>query len=79
MIWNTIIFPAALRPVASKDEGELKGELRRGLQEALEGLEVDGGPHVAGVEQAEGGQKVKWGTWCQEQLFAIMDFRWKKG
>ena len=55
-----IILPAALRPVTSKDEGELKGELRRGLQEALEGLEVDGGPHVAGVEQAEGGeQKVK--------------------
>ena len=40
--------------MASKDEGELKCELRRGLQEPLEGLEVDGGPHVAGVEQAEG-------------------------
>ena len=52
--YQIVILPAALRPVASKDEGELKCELRRGLQEPLEGLEVDGGPHVAGVEQAEG-------------------------
>ena len=50
-------FPAALRPVASKDESELECELRRGLQEALEGLEVDGGAHVAGVEQAEKGER----------------------
>ena len=38
--------------MSSKDEGELESELRRGLEEALEGLEVDGGAHMAGVEQA---------------------------
>ena len=57
IIFVCFFFPAALRPVASKDEGELESELRRGLEEALEGLEVDGGAHVARVEQAEGGRE----------------------
>ena len=38
--------------MSSKDERELEGELGCGLEEALEGLEVDGRAHVAGVEQA---------------------------
>ena len=49
------LFPAALRPVSSEDEGELQRELGCGLEEALEGLEVDGRAHVAGVKQAERG------------------------
>ena len=38
--------------MSPEDEGELEGELGRGLEEALEGLEVDGRAHVARVEQA---------------------------
>ena len=40
--------------MSPEDEGELECELRCGLEESLQRLEVDGGAHVARVEQAEG-------------------------
>ena len=43
----------APRPVAAEEKGQLEYELRAGLEEPLQGLEVEGGADVAGVEEAE--------------------------